>query len=143
MPDIRICTPKNGWSEVFVGDDKIGGFGETTREQADMRWYWSAAGTYGYRATRDEAIADIEAVVPRHLEHKAVEDAARAAFDALPDHLRALKAALNRAEFEKTRAWGHSPFNSADYQSAEAEWFAARRAFDAAHSEWLATREAA
>lgn len=143
MGRIRIERVRQNWSEVYVGNDRIGGFGRTAREHPDMLWYWTANGTYGYCGARDEAIAGIEGTLPFYDRCKAQEAENQAAYEALPPQLKELKNAMDLAEFERMRVWGLNPFSKADYRSASDRWLAARLAFNKAHDEWLSRREAA
>lgn len=140
---LTITQPSAKWFKAHAGDLEIGGFGETTRTEPELRWYWEGAGSFGYTATRDEAVAALAKMVPVAQGYAATERAEAAEFAALPEHLQELKAAMDQAEIDQRRAWGASTFNDADYRSASQRWFAARLAFDKAHDAWASQREAA
>lgn len=143
--ELRIETPVAGssWHKVYVGADEFGGLGLTTRSDEDMRWYWSAAGTYGYAATKDQALAEMRAVLPDWLTFRANDAERERAFAALPAHLQELEAAAVTAEFDRNKAWGRNPFSDADYREASDRAHRARLAFNAAHDAWQSQREAA
>jgi hypothetical protein len=140
---LTITEKTSTWSTARFGEIEIGGFGPTTRGQAEMRWYWSGQSRYGYCATRDEAVAELVKLIPTAKKSVATDRAAQADFEALPAELQVLKSNLAAAEFERQRVWGRQPFNNADYAAAADEFDRAYRAFHVAHDRWLAQREAA
>jgi hypothetical protein len=140
---VTIKGPMSGWQTAHLDGEEIGGLGETSHEAPALRWYWRAGIFYGHCATRDEALAAIDATVPRILEIKTQAEAKQAEFAALPVHLQDLKAAMDAAEFERQRAFGQQPFNPANYGSACALAEEARTAFHVAHNQWLCRRQAA
>lgn len=140
---ISIHGDAGNWSTVVCDGIEIGGYGETTRTEAHMRWFWSGQGRFGHCARRDEAIAELVALAPEALDRVAAERARHEAFRDLPDDLQKLKAALDTAEFERARVWGRNPFNAADYTAASGEFSRAYTAFHVAHDRWQCRRRAA
>jgi hypothetical protein len=140
---VTIKGPMSGWQTAHLDGEEIGGLGETSHEVPALRWYWRAGIFYGHCTTRDEALAAIDATVPRILEIKAQAAAKQAEFAALPVHLQDLKNAMDAAEFEMTRAIGHQPFDPARVGSARALYSEACTAFHVAHLQWSYSREAA
>lgn len=132
-----------GWQTAHIDGQRIGGLGKTTRETPGMQWYWSANGSYGHCETRDEAIGEIEKLVPRICDQWAREAAAQSEFNALPAHLQDLKSAMLSAGVELDRAIGHQPFDEARVGSARAVYSEAITAFEVAHHAWASQREAA
>lgn len=142
-PTITITAHSATWSKVHSGVLEIGGFGETTRDEPDMRWHWSGQSTYGYCATRGEAIAALAALVSTAERFRDADAAKQAEFDAMPADLQKLKAAVDRAEIERMRAWGRDPFNETAYRAASDREYRARLVFEAAKEAWASQREAA
>lgn len=140
---LTISQQTDTWSVAHFDGMEIGGFGETTRQNPDMRWYWSGQGTYGHCATQAEAVAELAALVPGAIERRRIAQATKAEFDALPAHLQELKLAMDSADFDVARAWGRQPFNEADWRSASVAAHEATVEFLSAQSEWQSQREAA
>jgi hypothetical protein len=140
---LKITAQTDTWSKAVHGDLEIGGFGKTRREEPDMRFYWSGTGSFGHCATREEAIAALEALVPVALQYRAADAVRAAEFAALPGDLQELKTKLDAAEFERARMWGRNPFNNADYVAAADAYHAAHVAFHVAHDRWMSRRRAA
>jgi hypothetical protein len=120
------------WQKALHGDLEIGGLGETTHTMPELRWYWSGQGLRGHCETRDEAVEALVRLIPDAIRFSNADAARRAEIDALPDHIKPLKEAMDRAHFETQRIWGRTPFNSVDYSSASAVWHDTMVAFNAA-----------
>lgn len=87
--------------EVLVNDERVGWLTTTTRTHPGMRWYWEALGSYGYAASKPEAIAEmiewLERRLPEHWADQRDEAEEQARMAAMSPDVREAYQAMKQA----------------------------------------------